>query len=157
MQIKNILNSIKKLNNKNVIQAYLSTVTTITTSSDQYVQIPLDSTLISKGTAFSLSNNAININKKMTIKATAKINLNRESETGSRIYGLIIQKNSYTLTYQNIRQLANENYSEIICEAVIDVEAGDKIYLDLRSVAATGIETNVKAGRCMTYLILEEI
>lgn len=157
MQIKDILNSIKNLNNKSVIQVYLSTTTTITTNANQTAQIPLDTVLKSKGNSFSLSNSAININKKMTVRVSSKISLDRQDESNSRVYGLIIEKNSYALTYQNLKRLINESYEEISCEAVLDVTSGDKIYLDLRTVAATNIKNEVLSGRCMTNLIIEEI
>ena len=155
--IKKIMNNLKSLNNKNAIHAYLSSSTTVTTGSNQYVQVPIDSVLAKKGTAFSLSGNKITTNKKMTVKVKAMVDINRESASSTLSYGLIIEKNSYALTYQNIQRITNENYQVITCEAIIDLNANDKIYLDLRSVALTNIATNINNGRCMTSLIVEEI
>ena len=53
--------------------------------------------------------------------------------------------------------MQNTTYEEITCEAIFNATSGDKIYLDLRSVAATNIQTNVNGGRCITSLIVEEI
>ena len=155
--IKKIMNNLKSLNNKNAIHAYLSSSTTVTTGSNQYVQVPIDSVLAKKGTAFSLSGNKITTNKKMTVKVKAMVDINRESASSTLSYGLIIEKNSYALTYQNIQRITNENYQAITCEAIIDLNANDKIYLDLRSVALTNIATNINSGKCMTSLIVEEI
>lgn len=147
--IKKIMNNLKSLNNKNAIHAYLSSSTTVTTGSNQYVQVPLDTTLSKKGNDFSLVDNCVVINKNnIKVRVTAKVSVNRSGYEGDRSYGLIIEKNSYALTYQNLKILKNENYQEITCEAIFNATAGDKIYLDIRSVAATNIQTNVN-GRKM--------
>lgn len=148
----------KENEEKNAIHTYLSSVKSITTDSNQRQTVPLDSILAKKGNGFDLKDNAIAINKEdIKVKVTAKINCDRTGESGSRNYGLIIQKNSYSLTYQNLQILQNANYEEIICEAILDVTIGDKIYLDLRSVASTGVNTKINGGRCATYLMVEEL
>ena len=151
-------NRILNIENKNAIHTYLSATQSITTDSNQKQIIPIDTVLAKKGTDFDLQDNAIVINKEnIKIKVTAKINCDRKEERESRVYGLIIQKNVYSLTYQNLQILSNENYQEIICEAMFNATAGDKIYLDLRSVASANITTKINGGRCMTSLIVEEI
>lgn len=151
-------NRILNIENKNAIHTYLSATQSITTDSNQRQTIPIDSVLAKKGIDFDLQDNAIVINKEnIKIKVTAKINCDRSGESNSRGYGLLINKNSYSLTYQNLKTLSNANYQEIICEAIFNASIGDRIYLDLRSVAATNIETKINGGRCITYLIVEEI
>lgn len=151
-------NRILNIENKNAIHAYLSAEQSITTDSNQRQVVPIDSVLAKKGVDFDLQDNGIVINKEnIKVRVTAKVNCNRGGESGTRVYGLVIQKNSYSLNYQNLKVLSNENYQEIICEAIFNVTKGDKIFLDLRSVASTNITTKINGSRCMTSLIVEEI
>ena len=103
--------------------------------------------------------NCVVINKNnIKVKVTAKVTINRSNETSDRLFGLLIEKNSYALTYQTLKNLsAKANYQEITCEAIIDVNKNDKIYLDLRSVAAENVSAVCNAGRCITSLIVEEL
>lgn len=147
--IKKIMNNLKSLNNKNAIHVHLNTSTTVTTNASQLAQVPLDTVLSKKGNDFSLVDNCVVINKNnIKVRVTARVSINRESESASRLYGMLIEKNSYTSTYQNLKRLQNTTYEEITCEAIFNATSGDKIYLDLRSVAATNIQTNVN-GRKM--------
>lgn len=73
------------------------------------------------------------------------------------LFGVLVQKNTYQLTYQTLQRVKNITYQQVEMETVLDVTQGDLIYIDFRSVATEQQDITINSGRGDTYLIVEAI
>lgn len=154
MILKNILNKIKNLEQKNAIQVYLSTQTNVTTDTGQRAKIPLDTILTQFGTNFGFEDGFIIANKSMHLRIRGRITFN-VAKAGN--YGLTIQKNSDTNTHESLEYKNINSYQNLTGEVLLNVDAGDKIGLLIRTVALTNQSIEINSGRLGTCLIIEEI
>lgn len=145
---------------KNIICAYLegngTSPSEITTDNNQLSLIPIDSIYYSKGSIFSLKESKILVNKTTSVKVSAQISLDI-TETNIGVWGLLIQRNSYSLNYQRLYSFPSINpYANMDFTVLLDVMSGDTIYANIRSVARTNVDVGINRTK-ITSIIVEEV
>ena len=148
---------------QNIMYIYLANEIHSTTGSQygQILHIPFDAVENSNGNflSFDSVNNGIEIGKDINkVRVTTKVLFDASSyNIESPTVGILIQKNTYQLTYQTLQRVKNTTYQQVEMETVLDVTQGDLIYVDFRSVAIEQQNITINAGRGDTYLIVEAI
>lgn len=157
MQIRDILNNLKSLNNKNVIHAYLNADTEVTTDTSQNALVNFNTVFAQRNNKLSLQDGKIIIGEGIKfIKVTSVVTLDLTDTT--LIWSLILAKNLNTsVSYQVINSNVQRNYAVLYNEAIYEVQEGDTINAYIRSVANTNKETTIRGGICQTHIIVEEI
>ncbi len=157
MQIKDILNNLKSLNNKNAIHAYLNADTEVTTDAKQYALINFNTIFAQKSNKLALENGKIVIGKGIKkIKVSSVVTLDLTDNTN--LWSLILTKNSNpSSTYQIMNTNAQGAYTPLYNEIIFEVEEGDTIEAYIRSVASQNIDVTIRFGVCQTHIIVEEI
>lgn len=158
MQINTTSRALYLNNGISAIHANLSTNTDLISNENQISKVPFDNVLFQCGNSLRLNDGCIEVLKdNMNLKVMTQVELDRSSESAEKTYGLIIEKNTYALNYQNLSILPVKSYAAITCNTMITANKGDKIYVDLRTVASTGVTSKVQSGRCHTYIEVQEM
>lgn len=97
--------------------------------------------------------------KKINVEVISNICLYFSSTPTINNFGSLLIKNNYSLDYQSFQSIFNIGYYNILSRYFMELEAGDKIYLAVRTIASENDSVIVTTGTNsnLTYLLIKEI